>query len=66
MMNGQNKQILDHLKRGTSITPMGALRLYGCFRLAARIYELRADGHDIVTIKEPTDDGKYIARYKLQ
>ena len=65
-MNSQNKQILDHLKRGIDITPMSALRLYGCFRLAARIHDLRADGHDIVTIKEPTDDGKYIARYKLQ
>lgn len=65
-MDTQNKQILAHLKRGTSITAMGALRLYGCFRLAARIHDLRADGNDIVTIKEPTDDGKYIARYKLQ
>ena len=65
-MNSQNKQILDHLKRGIDITPMSALRLYGCFRLAARIHELRSDCHDIVTIKEPTEDGKYVARYKLQ
>lgn len=65
-MDSQNKQILDHLKRGIDITPIGALRLYGCFRLAARIHDLRADGHDIVTIKEPTEDGKYLARYKLQ
>ena len=65
-MDSQNKQILAHLKRGTSITPMGALRLYGCFRLASRIHDLRSDGHDIVTINEPTEDGKYVARYKLQ
>jgi hypothetical protein len=31
------------------ITPVEALEKYGCFRLAARIEELRKQGHQIVT-----------------
>ena len=41
--------IFDHLKRKGAITPMVALREYGCFRLAARIGELREAGHSIET-----------------
>ncbi len=45
-------QILDHLT-SKPITAMDALNDYGCFRLAARINELRMSGHDIRTeIKE--------------
>lgn len=42
--------ILDYLRKHGSITPDEA-RLYcrKCERLAARISELRADGHNIIT-----------------
>ncbi len=40
-------QILDHLT--SPITAMDALNDYGCFRLAARINELRMSGHNIKT-----------------
>lgn len=43
----QREQILKHLNEKGSITPLDALRYYGCLRLSARIYELRKDGHDI-------------------
>jgi hypothetical protein len=43
----QNQQILASLKNGNSITPADALNDFGCFRLAARIYQLKQDGHDI-------------------
>jgi len=45
----QADDILRHLKSGVSITPLAALNLYGCFRLAARIDELRHAGHPIET-----------------
>ena len=45
----QTEQIFDHLKRNGSIDPMTALREYGCFRLAARVAELREAGHDVKT-----------------
>ena len=45
----QNNAILEHLKSGKTITPIEALNLYGSFRLAARISDLRQQGHNIVT-----------------
>lgn len=61
----QNKTILAHLQNGKSITPIQALSLYGCLRLAARISNLKADGHDI--IPEMVYEGKKrFARYTLK
>ena len=37
----QNARILHYLKFGRRLTPIAALRLFGTFRLAARIWELR-------------------------
>jgi hypothetical protein len=39
----QNKMILVDLVKGDRITPMDALMKYNCFRLSARIYDLRHD-----------------------
>lgn len=43
----QNENILAALKGGESLTPLDALRRFGCFRLGARIYDLKQDGHEI-------------------
>ena len=61
----QTQQILAHLKSGKSITPLEALNDYGCFRLGARIYELKQDGHTIETDRFETPTGKKVARYRL-
>ena len=45
----QSQAILEHLKAGKTISPIEALNLYGSFRLAARISDLRKEGHNIVT-----------------
>ncbi len=59
----QETRILAHLKK-RPITPLQALKMYGCFRLAARISDLRGKGHTIeTTIIEK--DGKRFARYRL-
>jgi hypothetical protein len=42
--------ILRHLKRNKRITPLEALALAGSLRLAARIYDLRKQGHKITTV----------------
>jgi hypothetical protein len=39
--------ILAHLQNGASLTAISALTQYGCFRLAARIHELRKEGYQI-------------------
>ena len=38
----QERMILDHLKKGMKLTPREALEKFGCFRLSARIFNLRA------------------------
>ena len=43
----QCEKILSHLQSGKSINPMQALNLYGCFRLGARIYDLKKAGFEI-------------------
>lgn len=60
----QADRILCWLCTGKPINPMVALRRFGCFRLGARVYELKRDGHDIRTelIKRR---GKVFASYSL-
>lgn len=43
----QAAEILRHLEVHGSITPREAIDFYQCFRLAARVHELRQKGHAI-------------------
>lgn len=62
----QTIQIRQHLESGKGITPIEALNLYGCFRLGARIWELRHKYHlDIVTQRVHKGE-KTFALYKLR
>ena len=65
----QKEMILQHLKTSGSITPGVALEEYGCFRLSARIADLKDDGHEIITdmITRQNRFGKKVrfARYRL-
>ena len=63
-MESQNKQILNHLQSGRSITPVQALIYFGCFRLAARIYFLRQKEYNITTEIKKTTEGKSYALYR--
>ncbi|MBR5874517.1 MAG: hypothetical protein IKY90_07295 [Oscillospiraceae bacterium] len=54
------QQILKHLQKHGSITPLEALQLYGCFRLGARVCDLRKEKHPILTRHA---DGKRYAVY---
>jgi hypothetical protein len=61
----QCEAILAMLKRGP-VTPLDALKEAGCFRLAARIADLRQQGIQIETETITTPNGKHIAQYKLK
>jgi hypothetical protein len=61
----QTDAIRSHLITRRVITPLDALNEYGCFRLAARIVELRREGLDIETVIEKRN-GKRYARYILR
>lgn len=62
----QTARIKAALPRGEKLTPMDALRRFGCFRLGARIWELRNEhGMDIRTEQFRTESGKIVAAYSL-
>ena len=60
----QNQNIANYLKNGKAITPIQALNKFNCFRLAARISDLRNDGMKIIT-KIITKEGKSYASYSI-
>ena len=60
----QTNEIMYHLRVYGSITPLEALDLYGCMRLAARVNDLRKRGHEIRT-DLVARDGKKWAKYSL-
>lgn len=64
-MTDQNTLILRALKKGKTITPLDALVWWNCFRLAARIRDLRQEGYPIQTVTEERN-GKRWARYRMR
>ena len=55
----QYKRIAEYLMAGNSITQMEALNMFGCFRLASRINDIKKYmGLDIKTGRMTTSTGK--------
>lgn len=65
MIEAQNQMVLDYLKTGKILTPIEALDLFGCFRLSARIYELKSDGWPIHCDRRKLDNGKVVGHYSM-
>ena len=61
--------ILDYMRRFGSINPLQALQDIGCFRLAARISDLKQQGYLIkserVSYKNRLDEVKSYNEYRL-
>ena len=66
MRTSVTDKVLAQLKAGRSMTALDSLQQFGCMRLAARIYVLRAQGYDILTERVEVPSGKVVARYSLQ
>ena len=62
-MESQNKQIKAYLEEGNSITAIQALEKFGCFRLAARIKDLKETGMVIDKAMIANNKGKHHAVY---
>jgi hypothetical protein len=65
MKTTQSDQILSYLKLGRSLTPISALDKFGCFRLAARVNQLRNQGHQIRTRMVTIGKSVRVASYSL-
>ena len=65
----QTEMILNHLQNKGRITPLEALNLYGCFRLGARVYDLRQRGIQIskkmIEAQKPNGKKERFAAYYL-
>jgi len=62
----QNEAILDHFQNGGTLTHIEAFTDFRCARLAARVKDLRSQGHDIRTVMiHQKSNGKTVsyARY---
>ena len=66
----QTEKILKHLQEHGSITPLCALKEYGCMRLASRVSDLKRAGFQIVREMETSKnrDGEPVryARYRFK
>jgi hypothetical protein len=63
-MDTQASKILRHLVIGYSITPLEALKLFGCLRLGARIHQLRKERWPVKSTMISIN-GKRVAQYSL-
>jgi hypothetical protein len=65
----QCQKIIDYMEREGSITPLTALREFGCMRLASRISDLKRRGYTITrefeTAKNKAGEPVRYARYRL-
>ena len=65
----QCDQVLEAITHG-SLTPLEALERFGCFRLGARIWELKKRGYPIkcemVEVKTRDGGTATVARYSLE
>lgn len=66
----QTDRILRHLREHGSITPLEALREYGCMRLGARIWDLKRQGYKISsrieTARNKHGERVQYARYTIE
>ena len=65
-MNTQMDWIRGRLERGDALTPIDALRGCGCFRLGARIWDLRREGMGIGKRMVKTGGGACVAEYRKE
>ena len=57
----QNAKVIDWLATGRPLTPIQAFTRWKIMRLAARVFDLRKQGHDIDNVGTSR-----FAKYKLQ
>ena len=59
----QVKEIKAYLNQGYRITAIDALKNFSCFRLAARINDLKQEGYNVDKVMVETESGARVAQY---
>lgn len=65
-LQSQNERIRNYLLLGGSLTSLEGLRLFECWSLSQRVFDLRRKGLPIETEMIPLESGKRVARYYLK
>jgi len=65
MKQTQKVQVLKHLKAGNSLSPIEALHLFGCFRLAEIIRRIRKDYPVLSAKVQDLKTKKFFAIYHM-
>ncbi|CDN47548.1 helix-turn-helix domain-containing protein [Neorhizobium galegae] len=65
-MTTKIERIRQHFLSGRSLTQLEAIGLYGAFRLAARVHDLKAQGMKIDTLMKEDPNGSPYAEYRLR
>ena len=67
--NTHYTRLLDYLKEFGNVTSLTAIRDLGNTRLSATIYQLRKDGHDIISkdliVRNRWGNNTTVSQYKL-
>lgn len=70
MKKTQKELVLEYMQTHNSITPLEALIDLGAMRLSAIIYDLKNDGHSIITkqkkVRKSNGEYTYVAEYMLE
>ena len=61
----QTERILQYMLEGHSITPLEALEKFKCFRLGARIADIKARGYLVYSEFVTTPSEKKVKQYHL-
>ena len=66
----QNARLLNYLRKQARINPLQSWKILGIYRLSARVFELKALGHKIVTDRLTVRNGWgeeiSVASYRLE
>ena len=61
----QADKIYEYLADGGKLTPIDALEMFGCFRLGARVLDLKKEGYPVVSEMVKLRNGKRVAQYSM-
>ena len=64
-MKSQNQEIEDYLVAGNTISQRDSIVLFDCFRLSARIWDLREKGTCVHTEMVTSKNSKTYAEYSM-
>lgn len=64
--DSQSKAIKEYLLTGKSLTAIDGLRLFKCWSLTQRVFDLRMKGLPIITEMIQLESGKRVAKYTVK